>query len=237
MRFLLRAFRIHGIPAAVTATTGTVALEFDSGQTLHSLLKIPVPGDSENTSEILSGVGVGSERAEYIASLRFLVIDEITMFEGSAVSGVHDILQEVRCSQKPFAGLTILFTGDPHQLPPVIPSASPESTVRSSFFNSPKFKNSVLVLPTLTQNVRQGRDEKYGQIWDSVATGSLPAGISNEAPRKITKSIREVNDVIRTTGNIPGVPYTSSVSESRAFVAPPRPEEDPIGGPYWSSNL
>jgi len=72
IRILMKSARIRKLPACVTATTGTAALEFDSGCTIHSLLELPVPDEVESMPSIATGVPAGSDRAKYLKCLTFL---------------------------------------------------------------------------------------------------------------------------------------------------------------------
>lgn len=86
---------------------------------------------------------------------------------------IDESLREIRGCQLPFGGLSVVFAGDAHQLPPVIPGASSLHIIRPSFFNAGVFRSHFTCLPPLTEHFRQSQDCNYGRIFDAVAVGKL----------------------------------------------------------------
>jgi len=90
-----------------------------SGQTLHSLLRLPVDGPYQPLSEtptVLSTLQRQFEGVEY------LVIDEKSMLGLKILGWIDRRLREIFPGNRDefFGGLTVLLIGDSFQLPPVL---------------------------------------------------------------------------------------------------------------------
>ena len=117
----------------VTAPTGIAALNA-GGVTLHSLFQLPFGGYiPEHVAPILDGpvkmesaqslvrhMRMSEEKRKLIQHAELLVIDEVSMLRADLLDAIHQVLQTVRRSPKPFGGIQVLFIGDMMQLPPVV---------------------------------------------------------------------------------------------------------------------
>lgn len=105
-----------GIPVAITASTGIAATHI-GGLTIHSWSAIGTR-DTLNNRDIDTILG-----KEYVVKrlkkAHVLIIDEISMLDGSVLDMVSRILQSARGSSEVFGGLQVVFVGDFYQLPPV----------------------------------------------------------------------------------------------------------------------
>ncbi|MCG8077483.1 MAG: AAA family ATPase [Candidatus Thiodiazotropha taylori] len=99
----------------LAAPTGTAAFLI-RGNTLHTLLKIPV-------SQKLQYKSLSSEKLNTLSckflSVKLLIIDEISMVGNRMLAFINHRLQQVMGSSKLFGGLSILAVGDLYQLKPV----------------------------------------------------------------------------------------------------------------------
>lgn len=108
--------RSHGVEPAITASTGIAATHL-RGMTIHSF----------------SGMGISKNLSDYdvdrIATIQYinkrikkttvLIIDEVSMLDGSLLTDFDKICREVKQNQYPFGGMQVVLVGDFFQLPPV----------------------------------------------------------------------------------------------------------------------
>lgn len=111
--------RAHGIEPAITASTGIAATHL-RGMTIHSF----------------SGMGISKNLSDYdvdrIANLQYinkrikkttvLLIDEVSMLDGTMLVDLDKICREVKQNQYPFGGIQVVLIGDFFQLPPITQS-------------------------------------------------------------------------------------------------------------------
>lgn len=108
--------RASGIEPSVTAATGIAATHV-GGMTLHSWSGI---GINESLSDADVDRIAGKEHiARRIQKASVLIIEEISMLSASTFEMADAICREVRRSEAPFGGLTVILVGDFFQLPPV----------------------------------------------------------------------------------------------------------------------
>jgi len=113
----------EGTNPIVTSTTGVSAVNI-GGQTAHSFFKLGISGSIEELKssdrDIMRKFRMHtinrylSKMNKAIQSADFIIIDEVSMLNGSVMDMIQYRLQGAGCPDKP-----ILFTGDLLQLPPV----------------------------------------------------------------------------------------------------------------------
>uniref|UniRef100_A0A8C9X151 ATP-dependent DNA helicase n=1 Tax=Sander lucioperca TaxID=283035 RepID=A0A8C9X151_SANLU len=98
----------------LTAFTGTAAFNI-SGTTLHSLLKLP-----RSLKPPFQGLGnnLDEVRSELL-NAEILIIDEVSMVSKPLFAYVDARLKQIKGSQRPFGGMSVIAVGDLFQLPPV----------------------------------------------------------------------------------------------------------------------
>jgi hypothetical protein len=105
-----------GLSVAVTATTGIAATHV-GGMTLHSWSGIGIR-DTLTVRDI-DAITAKEKTAKRMQRAHVLIIDEISMLDGSILDMVDRVTRAVRRSTQPFGGLQVVFVGDFFQLPPV----------------------------------------------------------------------------------------------------------------------
>ncbi|MFA5942498.1 MAG: helix-turn-helix domain-containing protein [Candidatus Paceibacterota bacterium] len=108
--------RSSGIEPSVTAATGIAATHV-SGMTLHSWSGI---GISESLSRAdVDRIASREHIAKRLTKAKVLIIEEISMLSAATFEMADKVCREVRRSDQPFGGLTVILVGDFFQLPPV----------------------------------------------------------------------------------------------------------------------
>lgn len=109
--------RGHGVPVAVTASTG-IAATHSNGVTIHAWSRI---GVRENLSRRdLDAIAADKRAARRIEAAKVLIIDEISMLPGHVLGLVDRVCRHLRGAAAPFGGLQVVLVGDFFQLPPVV---------------------------------------------------------------------------------------------------------------------
>ena len=116
-----KSFMIHALSNTlknsikVTATTGVASFNIN-GQTLSSLLKLPV---RNNNKKPLQGDAL-AHLQKTLKCVKFIVIDEYTMLGCETFYWVDQRLKQASGKlDEPFGGFSIILVGDTCQLPPV----------------------------------------------------------------------------------------------------------------------
>ena len=113
---MLAAVRSEHKVTLATATSGIAATLLPNGRTFHSRLKVLFNITDESTCHISKR----DSTAELLRRCHLIVIDEVTM----AHRHVHDAedrpLRDIRETDKPFDGITVMLAGDWHQILSVV---------------------------------------------------------------------------------------------------------------------
>ncbi len=105
-----------GLAVAVTASSGIAATHI-GGMTIHSWSGF---GIKESLSPYdLEQIATREKIAKRIKKAQVLIIDEISMLDGSALDMVNMICKAVKQNNDAFGGLQVVLVGDFFQLPPV----------------------------------------------------------------------------------------------------------------------
>ncbi|EAQ84557.1 hypothetical protein CHGG_08571 [Chaetomium globosum CBS 148.51] len=110
----------YGRPSPIVRAAPTsVASNQIGGQTLHSLLRLPVDGNYRSLSETLTTLNALQRR---FGGIHYLVIDEKSMLGLKTLAWIDQRLREVFPANRDefFGGLSVILIGDFFQLPPVL---------------------------------------------------------------------------------------------------------------------
>jgi hypothetical protein len=122
-----RYLQEHGIDFAVTASTGIAATHIH-GVTIHSWSGIGIARQIDE--ETIADIAENRYVAKRIKKAKVLIIDEISMLDGSVFDLIERVCRKVRKGNLPFGGLQVVVVGDFFQLPPV---ANKEQASRFAF--------------------------------------------------------------------------------------------------------
>lgn len=153
------------VPVAVTASTGIAATHI-GGMTIHSWSGI---GARDALSAYELDQIVSREKvAKRIQKARVLIIDEISMLDGTYLDMVHKVCAQVRQSAEAFGGLQVVFVGDFFQLPPV----TRQGNVMRYAFESYAYDRAKPLVCYITQQYRQD-DELFVGLLNSIRKGQI----------------------------------------------------------------
>jgi len=106
----------HDVSVAITASTG-IASTHIGGMTIHSFSGIGIKKylDKYELDKIVTSEYVSKR----VRKAQVLVVDEVSMLNGTTLSMVDAVCREIRQNQTPFGGLQVVLIGDFFQLPPI----------------------------------------------------------------------------------------------------------------------
>ena len=105
---ILNKIRVKGLVALATAASGIAASLLPNGTTFHSRTKCPLTLTEDSTCNINDC----DSTATLIRMTHLMVIDEVSMMDRRALEAADRTFRWLRGSDKPFGGITIVFSGD-----------------------------------------------------------------------------------------------------------------------------
>ena len=188
---LLAKVRSQSKVALATAVSGIAATLLDNGRTLHSRCKVPIKLKGNSTCIMTKRDPTG----KLFQKAALLIIDEVTMGHKHIFECIDRSLRYIRgCENKPFGGLTVLFSGDWHQILPVVKRGSRAETVDATLKQSYIWKKYVHPL-SLEQNMRLANSESdesdFHQFLSNIGNGRgnllpLHGQFATEIPPEMT---------------------------------------------------
>lgn len=164
IRQYVNYLRSCALDPAITASTGIAATHI-GGMTLHSWSGIGI-NKTMNAAELKEVAG--RERlAKRIRATQVLIIDEISMFEGSTLNLVDAVCRTIKNSQAPFGDMQVIFVGDFFQLPPV---SRPGEPLPQFAFESQAWQAAKPVVCYLSEQHRQ-EDETFLEVLSALRRG------------------------------------------------------------------
>jgi DNA replication protein DnaC len=120
LKAIYNSLKADGYGVALTSTTGINALNL-GGITVHKLMGLQTRTDMGyigfmKSSFLFKGI------AQRMSKVDVIIIDEVSMLRADQFELINAILQQTCHTDKPFGGKTLIFTGDFHQIPPVVKS-------------------------------------------------------------------------------------------------------------------
>lgn len=169
--------RASGVEPSVTAATGIAATHV-GGMTLHSWSGI---GIAESLSKgDVDRIASKEHIAKRIQKAKVLIIEEISMLSSATFLMADAVCREVRRSEQPFGGLTLVLVGDFFQLPPV-------SRNRDTAFayTSKAWRDLNLITCYLTEQHRQD-DSSFLDVLSAIRSGEVEELHHEELMRRHT---------------------------------------------------
>ncbi|WP_206447863.1 ATP-dependent DNA helicase [Agrococcus sp. KRD186] len=160
----------------VCAPTGVAALNV-GGQTIHSLLKLPLGVIAE------APLRQSAELKRMLGKLDLLVIDEISMVNADLMDAIDRSLRQARgVRSAPFGGVQVVMFGDPYQLAPVPGDAEERAYFADHyesmwFFDARVWRDEPLDVVELVHIHRQS-DLEFKQALNAVRHGTVTAEIA-----------------------------------------------------------
>ena len=109
------------------------ALLLRGGRTAHSMFKIPIEGLGDRS---VCAIPKNSDRAELMRATAAIIWDEVGAQHRLAIEAVDRTLRNLRSSDRPFGGITVILGGDFCQTLPVEPGGSVEGIVDATIQRS-----------------------------------------------------------------------------------------------------
>lgn len=154
-----------GIHVAVTASTGIAATHI-GGMTIHSWSFIGARNTL--TSYDVDSITSKEKVVKRVKKAQVLIIDEISMLDGSVLEMVDRIVKTIRQSTEPFGGLQVVFIGDFFQLPPV----TRQGDVMRYAFESRSWEEARPLVCYITEQYRQ-EDELFLGLLKSIRKNEI----------------------------------------------------------------
>lgn len=187
---------------AVTASTGLAACNI-GGITVHSFSGIGLGKGDAN--QLFKKVRRSKKHSKRWATIKALVIDEISMLDGHLLDKLDFIAKKIRKNHGPFGGIQLVFCGDFFQLPPV--SKDPQNPTVFAF-ESNAWKTGIQTTIMLQKVFRQQGDIKFIDMLNKMRLGKIDDETEREF-RKLSRSLP--NDEI-----IPAELYSTRAEVDRA---------------------
>ena len=103
--------------AIAVAASGIASTLLQSWRTVHSTFKLPLDlSDTENTT---CNISRNSGAANLLRKCSFIVWDECIMSHKGGIQAVDRLLKDIRNNDLLMGGITVLFSGDFHQILPI----------------------------------------------------------------------------------------------------------------------
>lgn len=160
----------QNVSVVVSATTGIAATHVN-GVTIHSWsgVRLGIGGPQKLVPTVLKN----SSAMDRWRRAKVLLIDEISMIDGTLFQALDEIGKTVRGNSRPFGGIQVVLSGDFFQLPPV-------SLGRCGFaFECPAWAAAGVKLTELTEVVRQSGDTIFVDILNQIRLGSCPQNVTD----------------------------------------------------------
>lgn len=224
----------------ICAPTGVAALNV-GGQTIHSLLKLPIGVIGDQPIEQTSDV------RKLLQKIDTLVIDEISMVSADLMDAIDRSLRQARGrTREAFGGCQIVMFGDPFQLSPVPPRDPDErayidDTYQSLWFFDAKVWRDVELKIFALREIHRQHDDEFKRILNAVRYGQVTADMAgrlNEVGRRtppaegvITLATRNdrVNQInAQRLASLGGRAMTARAEVSGDFGRGPFPAEEEL---------
>ena len=170
---ILKKIRSQNKIAVATATSGIASTLLTGGRTVHTKVKLPIQLEMGVTK---CSIQETSALAEMVRRMKFMVIDEVTMGDKAMFDTLDRSFREIRGINKPFGGVTMLFSGDWRQCLPVVQGGNRPMIVFRTFKRHEELWP-LIKIRHLVENMRikfAGDDDKsYAKFLLEVGEGKI----------------------------------------------------------------
>jgi ATP-dependent DNA helicase PIF1 len=155
----------------VTALTGCASILLNcKAKTLHSWAGVGLGNGT--TEQLIMKIKKNKFLKAIWKGTDILIVDEVSMLSLKLFNMLNDIGKVIRCNQKPFGGIQLIFSGDFYQLPPVGDYLEPDT--QRFCFESDDW-NSVFHLDCQIElkKIFRQTDEIYSSILNQIREGRI----------------------------------------------------------------
>lgn len=199
---------------AVTASTGLAACNI-GGITLHSFAGIGL--GKEEQPFLVKKVRQNSKAKNRWLKTKFLIIDEISMVDGTLFDKLSGIGREIRRNGRPWGGIQLIITGDFFQLPPVPDSGGDKKREATFAFDASTWNTSIDHTIGLTQIFRQ-RDPRFAEMLNEMRLGNISKE-SEQAFKALSRPL-QFNDGVDMASLYPRREQVDHANHSRLNALP-----------------
>ena len=164
---ILRKVRAQG---KVALASGIAAALLPKGTTFHSRTRCPIILTDKSTCNM----NEDDNTAALIKLTHVMVVDEVSMMDRRALETAGRTFQWLRGSEKPFGGITMVFSGDWWQILTVVPHGSRTEIVGRCFKSSYLWKDVKILRLIENMRIRQASGGQQDEA--DVATFLLNLG-------------------------------------------------------------
>ncbi|KAK9823557.1 hypothetical protein WJX72_003730 [[Myrmecia] bisecta] len=190
LRHILRA-----LPASSTFTTASTGLAACAlgGTTINAFAGI---GRAEGSLDVLKAAAAKGDSARRWRQATTLVVDEVSMVDGSLFDKLESIARHVRKSQQAFGGIQLVLAGDFHQLPPVT-KGKEGMAARRFCFESPAWWKCVNASLQLHRVFRQA-DSEFVDILAAIRSGACSKAVLADLQRRCSRELDTSDGILPT---------------------------------------
>lgn len=157
---------------AVCAPTGVAALAA-GGQTIHSLLRLPIGIIGERELGFIP-----KESLAVLASLDALVVDEVSMVSADVLDAIDRRLRQAKRKRStPFGGVQMIMFGDPYQLSPVVSGQAEKAYYqdhyRSAWFFDAKVWSATDIDIEELDTIHRQADSEFRSVLNALREGRM----------------------------------------------------------------
>ncbi|MDA7843679.1 AAA family ATPase [Pontimonas sp.] len=157
---------------AVCAPTGVAALAA-GGQTIHSLLRLPIGIIGERELGFIP-----KESLAVLACLDALVVDEVSMVSADVLDAIDRRLRQAKRKRStPFGGVQMIMFGDPYQLSPVVSGQAEKAYYqdhyRSAWFFDAKVWSATDIDIEELDTIHRQADSEFRSVLNALREGRM----------------------------------------------------------------
>lgn len=134
LSLILATIRSQNGIALALASSGIAATLLEGGRTAHSVLKLPLNLQINETPTC--NLSRNSAMAKVLQQTRLIIWDECTMAHKKSLEALDRSMQDLRNNKKRFGGAMILLAGDFRQILPVVTRSTPADELNACLKSS-----------------------------------------------------------------------------------------------------